>query len=149
MFFFFERGVRLCFGVKAAWTIRPSLVVKLGLHFHRLDHHFRSHPSLFASLAVQLHDSTAAEMHGAFEIHVFNQRAIDRTLATSPDDAHLKASKYMESGGFTRHGMFTAIIVCRVLPTPHGKTELDGVKASLLQQQRFLEAMIPPHVLTL
>ncbi|THW62081.1 hypothetical protein D6D20_04546 [Aureobasidium pullulans] len=84
-------------------------------------------------------------MHGAFEIHVFNQRAIDRTLATSPDDAHLKASKYMESGGFTRHGMFTAIIVCRVLPTPHGKTELDGVKASLLQQQRFLEAMIPPH----
>ncbi|TIA33187.1 hypothetical protein D6C78_07738, partial [Aureobasidium pullulans] len=84
-------------------------------------------------------------MHGAFEIHVFDQRAIDRTLATSPDDAHLKASKYMVSGGFTRHGMFTAIIVCRVLPTPHGKTEHDGVKASLLQQQRFLEAMIPPH----
>ncbi|THZ15304.1 hypothetical protein D6C89_09780 [Aureobasidium pullulans] len=84
-------------------------------------------------------------MHGAFEIHVFDQRAIDRTLATSPDDAHLKASKYMVSGGFTRHGMFTAIIVCRVLPTPHGKTEHDGVKASLLQQQRFLEAIIPPH----
>ncbi|THY72191.1 hypothetical protein D6C94_06958 [Aureobasidium pullulans] len=84
-------------------------------------------------------------MHGAFEIHVFDQRAIDRTLATSPDDAHLKASKYMVSGGFTRHGMFTAIIVCGVLPTPHGKTEHDGVKASLLQQQRFLEAMIPPH----
>ncbi|THW06504.1 hypothetical protein D6D24_09918 [Aureobasidium pullulans] len=88
-------------------------------------------------------------MHGAFEIHVFDQRAIDRTLATSPDDAHLKASKYMVSEGFTRHGMFTAIIVCRVLPTPHGNTEHDGVKAFLLQQQRFLEAMIPPHVLTL
>ncbi|THY17025.1 hypothetical protein D6D01_07581, partial [Aureobasidium pullulans] len=77
------------------------------------------------------------------------ERAIDRTFATSPDDAHLKASKYMVSECFTRHGIFTAITVCRVLPTPHGKTEHDGIKASLLRQQRFLEAMIPPHVLTL
>lgn len=74
------------------------------------------------------------------------RRAIDRTLTAGPEDTHFQSLRYLVAESFKIHNIFTAVIACRVSPPPPGTTEQDGIKTSLLRQQRFLEAMVPSGV---
>jgi hypothetical protein len=85
--------------------------------------------------------------YAASEVAKYGQmeRCIDRTLAAGPEDVQFKSLQYLVAEIFRIHRIPTALIACRVSPPPAGTTEQDGIKTSLLRQQRFLEAMVPPH----
>ena len=70
------------------------------------------------------------------------RRAVDRNLAIGAEDPHLKSLQFPVAETFRIHNISTAVIACRVSPTSKSSTDNDGIKTSLLRQQRFLKAMV-------
>ncbi|KEQ83396.1 hypothetical protein M438DRAFT_346349 [Aureobasidium pullulans EXF-150] len=86
--------------------------------------------------------------HTASEIGKYGlmKHAMIRTMAAGPKSLQFQALQYVVSEAFRLHKVTEAVVVCRVSPTPGGTAEHDGVKPSLVRQQRFLEAMIPSGI---
>jgi len=61
------------------------------------------------------------------------RRAVDRNLAIGAEDPHLKSLQFLVAEAFRTHNISTAVIACRVSPTPESGTENDGIKTSLLR----------------
>ncbi|CAD0084494.1 unnamed protein product [Aureobasidium vineae] len=87
--------------------------------------------------------------HTASEVGKYSlmKRAIIRTMsAAEKDDSQYHALRYIVAEAFRLHDISVAVIVCRVSPPARGTTERDGVKPSLLRQQRFIESLVPDGI---